>query len=176
VSIAGLAYLSLLQSWHPRVTNTWNTPGWSLSTEAFFYATFPLLLVGTLRSPLRLLFGVAIVACALPMLGYFLLTHWRLVHFRSAELSDVLAQLPSASFARVCYRRRDGPVAAHGTVGGSHDGAPLVGSSGDAAHPVALGVPGRSKWRGGNGCASTDVCGLNFGARFGLTPDPQLAN
>lgn len=79
VSVAGLAYLSLLQSWHPRVTNTWNTPGWSLSTEAFFYAVFPVLLVWTLRWPFRRLFGVVIAGCALPMLGYFVLIQWRLV-------------------------------------------------------------------------------------------------
>jgi peptidoglycan/LPS O-acetylase OafA/YrhL len=38
-----LLQLSLLQSWLPEATLTWNSPGWSLSDEAFFYALFPLL-------------------------------------------------------------------------------------------------------------------------------------
>jgi peptidoglycan/LPS O-acetylase OafA/YrhL len=31
----------LLQAWHPQVACVWNCPGWSLSSEAFFYALFP---------------------------------------------------------------------------------------------------------------------------------------
>lgn len=42
-AMAALANLSLLQSWHPRIAPAWNTPGWSLSAEMFFYACFPLL-------------------------------------------------------------------------------------------------------------------------------------
>ena len=33
----------LLQAWHPQVACVWNCPGWSLSSEAFFYALFPLI-------------------------------------------------------------------------------------------------------------------------------------
>jgi len=36
-------FLSLLQTWVPRLWNYWNYPAWSLSVEAFFYAMFPLL-------------------------------------------------------------------------------------------------------------------------------------
>ena len=38
-------HLSLLQSWIPGYPITLNTPGWSLSVEAFFYFCFPFLLV-----------------------------------------------------------------------------------------------------------------------------------
>lgn len=42
VAVAGLNW-SLLQAWHPHTALTWNSPGWSLSNEAFFYACFPFL-------------------------------------------------------------------------------------------------------------------------------------
>jgi peptidoglycan/LPS O-acetylase OafA/YrhL len=37
----GLLNLLLLQAWFPHAALTWNYPGWSLSAEAFFYASFP---------------------------------------------------------------------------------------------------------------------------------------
>lgn len=77
IATAGIAYLALLQSWHPRVTNTWNTPGWSLSTEAFFYAVFPALQVLTRRWSFRFFFGVALASWVAPIVGYLLLAHWR---------------------------------------------------------------------------------------------------
>ena len=42
-SEAGIAALNvmLLQSWIPQTATTWNSPGWSLSAEAFFYCVFP---------------------------------------------------------------------------------------------------------------------------------------
>jgi peptidoglycan/LPS O-acetylase OafA/YrhL len=41
--VEGVAVVALVQSWHPYLAMAWNPPGWSLSVEAFFYATFPLL-------------------------------------------------------------------------------------------------------------------------------------
>ena len=38
-------HLALLQSWVPGYPITLNTPGWSLSVEAFFYLCFPFLLI-----------------------------------------------------------------------------------------------------------------------------------
>ncbi len=38
-------HLTLLQSWIPGYPITLNTPGWSLSVEAFFYLCFPFLLI-----------------------------------------------------------------------------------------------------------------------------------
>lgn len=39
--ISATAFLTLSQSWIPRVAVAWNAPGWSLSAEAFFYVLFP---------------------------------------------------------------------------------------------------------------------------------------
>ncbi len=53
----------LLQAWSPSTTYAWNAPGWSLSAEAFFYATFPFLaprLVGK-GSPRRLAAGMLLL-------------------------------------------------------------------------------------------------------------------
>lgn len=44
VVIGLLANLLLVQAWFPfQVFNLWNGPAWSISVEAFFYATFPFL-------------------------------------------------------------------------------------------------------------------------------------
>lgn len=40
VAVNAIAYLSMLQSWVPWLANAWNGPGWSLSTEIFFYLCF----------------------------------------------------------------------------------------------------------------------------------------
>ncbi len=39
----------LLQGWVPTAASVWNWPGWTLSTEAFFYASFPFALPVFLR-------------------------------------------------------------------------------------------------------------------------------
>jgi peptidoglycan/LPS O-acetylase OafA/YrhL len=44
----GIAALLLLHAWTPLSVFAWNTPGWSLSAEGFFYALFPSF-VGRLR-------------------------------------------------------------------------------------------------------------------------------
>ena len=36
-----LLTLLLLQGWHPALSTFWNTPAWTMSTEAFFYLFFP---------------------------------------------------------------------------------------------------------------------------------------
>ncbi|WP_426757141.1 acyltransferase family protein [Myxococcus sp. Y35] len=41
LAVGGLAALSLLQAWVPRLALYWNPPGWSVAVEAFFYALFP---------------------------------------------------------------------------------------------------------------------------------------
>ena len=39
--------LTLTQSWIPAIALQWNTPAWSLSVEAFFYALFPFIFLRT---------------------------------------------------------------------------------------------------------------------------------
>src|SRR6187431_2133619 len=73
IGVAGLAYLTLLQAWHPRVTYTWNTPGWTLSVEAFFYAVFPLLLRVTKGWKLRNFCWVTVASWTLPILAHAIL-------------------------------------------------------------------------------------------------------
>lgn len=46
ISLALGANLLMVQAWIPRLASTWNTPGWSLSVEVFFYALFPFLFKG----------------------------------------------------------------------------------------------------------------------------------
>lgn len=55
----------LLQGWHPVLSTFWNTPAWTMSTEAFFYLLFPWLI--TRRRPrqvrtLLLILGAAWLA------------------------------------------------------------------------------------------------------------------
>jgi peptidoglycan/LPS O-acetylase OafA/YrhL len=42
VSKSAAYAITLTQAWHPSYALRWNGPAWSLSNEAFFYATFPL--------------------------------------------------------------------------------------------------------------------------------------
>lgn len=58
----------LLQAWTPWTAIVWNSPGWSLSVEAFFYALFPALSprIAALRG--AALRRLALGACALALL------------------------------------------------------------------------------------------------------------
>lgn len=66
--LAGVSYLTLTQSWLPRMASAWNSPGWSLSDEVFFYVLFPTLVVGVCRLERRrsvAAFGLAVYAISL---------------------------------------------------------------------------------------------------------------
>ncbi|MGE0592778.1 MAG: acyltransferase family protein [Vicinamibacterales bacterium] len=68
-----LDYAFLLQGWHAPLVN-WNTPAWSLSSEVFFYACAPLILL-LLRTPtLRRVLALIAVACALPVVMRLIFT------------------------------------------------------------------------------------------------------
>ena len=60
--ITVLLSLSMLQAWVPGYAMTLNSPGWSLSVEAFFYLLFPLLLLVVRQRQLStlLLVGIAL--------------------------------------------------------------------------------------------------------------------
>ena len=55
-------HLLLLQSWIPGYPITLNTPGWSLSVEAFFYLCFPFLLLWVYKRGVKSLTVIAIVS------------------------------------------------------------------------------------------------------------------
>lgn len=59
----GTLVLTLTQSWIPRYATAWNSPSWSLSVEAFFYAVFPLLAAGAVAIPKRRVTTVLVATC-----------------------------------------------------------------------------------------------------------------
>jgi peptidoglycan/LPS O-acetylase OafA/YrhL len=62
----------LLQGWHPVLSTFWNTPAWTMSTEAFFYVLFPWLITRRrprqVRTILLMLLGVWLSSLILPAL------------------------------------------------------------------------------------------------------------
>ncbi len=81
-AISSIAHLSMLQSWVPRVTASWNPPAWSLSCEIFFYIIFifvmkPLLTASKKRYLLTLFY-------LFPILIYFILKNTTLVSIDSS--------------------------------------------------------------------------------------------
>lgn len=69
-ALGGILVIPMLQSWLPETANLWNSPAWSLSVEAFFYALFPFIAAATAGlSPRRL--GVVLTCCLiLPVLTH----------------------------------------------------------------------------------------------------------
>jgi peptidoglycan/LPS O-acetylase OafA/YrhL len=61
----------LLQSWWPSAATQWNTPGWSLSVELFFYAIFPVAAVWLARRPNAMRASLVVwAACLIPASVY----------------------------------------------------------------------------------------------------------
>jgi peptidoglycan/LPS O-acetylase OafA/YrhL len=69
-AVAGVATLSLLHAWVPRLAFVWNFPSWSVSVEMFFYLSFPLLAVRLKRFSERRSLLLALT-CALLAPGLF---------------------------------------------------------------------------------------------------------
>ena len=90
------ATLALVQAWIPPYACRLNCPGWSLSAEAFFYLTFPLLGAWLCRRgrPALLLVGAVcwIVACSL-VLSYLHIDPERLGGVTAATQSNWVAML-----------------------------------------------------------------------------------
>ena len=72
IFITSFSYLTMLQSWHPRLVAAWNSPAWSISTEVFFYILFPFVipLVFKIKKNSLCLIGLYIH----PMIIYFIMT------------------------------------------------------------------------------------------------------
>ena len=54
--------LLLLQGWSPTLSTFWNTPAWTMPTEAFFYLIFPLAV--RWKRPSRLMLVDCATRCA----------------------------------------------------------------------------------------------------------------
>jgi peptidoglycan/LPS O-acetylase OafA/YrhL len=80
----------LLQAWHPGYALVFNTPGWSLSAEAFFYLMFPLLIPlvrGKSKSQLVGGLGIALgLSLIAPLVCVYLNVHW----FGRVSASDLV--------------------------------------------------------------------------------------
>src|SRR4029077_1716836 len=59
--LAAVLEILLLQSWVPPAALSWNSVGWSLSVEAFFYLLFPLLVLRYGRFSRNQLFAIIAV-------------------------------------------------------------------------------------------------------------------
>lgn len=83
-----LASATMLQAWTPDMIFGWNTPGWSISVEAFFYLSFPLLAVPVarlqrVRSLVALIAGAWLLGLALVAWYLHFAPDGRLQHFDS---------------------------------------------------------------------------------------------
>lgn len=70
---SALAPLFLLQAWIPKTALFWNSPGWSLSCEAFFYLLFPMILVPAtklFRRNFTVMFVAIWILAAAPVIWY----------------------------------------------------------------------------------------------------------
>ena len=71
LAVSGVLQTTLLQAWSPFYSGAaeWNTPSWSLSAEAFFYLTFPVVAIALARRTPRfaILIGVASLATVFAM-------------------------------------------------------------------------------------------------------------
>jgi peptidoglycan/LPS O-acetylase OafA/YrhL len=74
---SGVLNLLMLQAWIPRAALTWNGPGWSISTEAFFYVIFPIIgvfffRIATIHKAMLTLAGLWALLLAPPFISIFL--------------------------------------------------------------------------------------------------------
>lgn len=77
LSLTCLMVATLAQAWVPQIASAWDTVGWSLSVESFFYLCFPLLFLLFSKTGKRGLAVLAIAAFAVTMLvtgGYVALS------------------------------------------------------------------------------------------------------
>jgi peptidoglycan/LPS O-acetylase OafA/YrhL len=124
VKLASALEILLLQAWVPPAALSWNSVGWSLSVEAFFYLLFPFLLVRYSRLSRRQLFVTMLVCWLVSNListGYAVLrpdgivnpcsnvyTSWMNVvkFFPLARLPEFLMGM-AAGFVFLCAQRNE---------------------------------------------------------------------
>ena len=75
IGISSVAHLTMIQSWHPRLTPVWNAPGWSLSCEFFFYLCFPFLIRPLSRLRFKGVFYALLYT--VPIMLYFMVTRYK---------------------------------------------------------------------------------------------------
>jgi peptidoglycan/LPS O-acetylase OafA/YrhL len=66
----------LMQGWSPSLSTFWNTPAWTMCTEAFFYLIFPLVILWKRPKRLGALVGVLVCLWCLGMLMPSLYMHF----------------------------------------------------------------------------------------------------
>jgi len=105
----GFMSLTLLQAWTTNTANAWNTPGWSLSAEAVFYAAFPFLftyLKNRRLAALSALIGVCWAGSVIPTLALSFLPLSLKNEFWPRELVNFLPILRIGEFiAGICLAR-----------------------------------------------------------------------
>jgi peptidoglycan/LPS O-acetylase OafA/YrhL len=82
---AAATTLVLAQSWFAGLVDRWNGPGWSLSVEAAFYASFPLLLPVLARRSTSQLRAIALTAWLVPLVGLLVLVALNVDGLRDAS-------------------------------------------------------------------------------------------
>jgi peptidoglycan/LPS O-acetylase OafA/YrhL len=87
------ANVAMLQAWAPVLRGDWNSPGWSLSAEAFFYLSFPFIGPALWRLRGRTAIAVA-AALVFASIGCFATVQFCLSPDRAAGLRTAVLQTP----------------------------------------------------------------------------------
>jgi len=105
----GFVSLTLLQAWTTNTANAWNTPGWSLSAEAVFYAAFPFLFTYLKNKRVVVLSGLIFVCWAVSVIPTLALSFLPLSlrnEFWPRELVNFVPALRIGEFiAGICLAR-----------------------------------------------------------------------
>ncbi|MDX2565318.1 acyltransferase [Streptomyces sp. TX20-6-3] len=135
------ANLLLVSSWNPNWWQALNPVSWSLTCEAFFYATFPALYAGLRRLSTRALTTLAMSCTAavilLPCINSFLALGWTLHSFPLARFPEFLLGAAIGRLVKIGAWRGPGSEAAMGlTLIGYFLAHQLPGGGSYAAYTV----------------------------------------
>lgn len=92
MAITSLTHLAMMQSWHPRLTSAWNFPGWSISTEFFFYLCFPFILPLLLKTTKNAL--IMMVLYLVPLFVFFVANNGFNLNLEQGIWATVFRSLP----------------------------------------------------------------------------------